>query len=220
MAVTESFSRKASYGQKRCLTAVRASFGRKRPFSAKNETLIAAVRAHFGRKRLLSTVRGQDSLSFGRNRKSFMAVRCGRKSHCKAYGRSLPRWNKLLLPFQLSDVFAFEADPNARMMQLLKEGFKKQGRLPKFVENANAILDINIYNIATSRRKPIFGLEKLEENEEYAREIDKVEQVRIQIEPFKHGYHQNHFTHLIQPQISQMELEISWDLNNILPFDC
>ena len=77
-------------------------------------------------------------------------------------------------------MFAFEADPNARMVQHLKEYFKTQGRLPHFAENANAILDINIYNIAKSRRKQIFGLESLEENEGYAREIDDVERVRIQ----------------------------------------
>ena len=81
-----------------------------------------------------------------------------------------------MVPFQLSDVFAFEADPNARMMQHLKESFKSHGRLPNFKENANAILDINIYNIAKSRRKQISGLEKLEDNEKYAREIDRAEQ--------------------------------------------
>ena len=93
-------------------------------------------------------------------------------------------WNFNRLLFQLSDVFAFEADPNARMVQHLKEYFKTQGRLPNFAENANAILDINIYNIAKSRRKQIFGLESLEEHERYMREVHEVKQVRIQIRPF------------------------------------
>ena len=56
-------------------------------------------------------------------------------------------------------------------MEIQRESFISQGRLPDFAENTNAILDINIYNIAKSRRKLIYGLELFEENEKYAREV-------------------------------------------------
>lgn len=85
---------------------------------------------------------------------------------------SIKLTNKLKrTPFQVTDVFAFEADPNERLMEIQKESFISQGRLPNFAENTNAILDIYIYNIAKSRRKPIHGLELLEDSEKYAREI-------------------------------------------------
>ena len=71
-------------------------------------------------------------------------------------------------------MFAFEHDPDARQVQYLKEDFKTLGLLPNIAENANTILDDNIYYIAKSRRKQTFGLESLEEKEGYWREINKV----------------------------------------------
>ena len=81
-------------------------------------------------------------------------------------------------------MFAFEIDENLLLMKRIKEGFKTHSLLPTIIENPNAILDVNIYNIAKSRRKQIFGLESLEEHERYMREVHEVKQVRIQIRPF------------------------------------